>query len=208
MAEWTDEQVDLLKQLHADGMSCSITGARLGRSRNAVIGKLHRLGLSNGQSPTTRRLSNWAGKKRRRNRNGSAARQDAQLALLNARRKLRGETPFQSLAEHAAAQDLAKAELAELLAAPDIVVPPSERKKLQDLEDNSCRWPYGDPQSPDFHFCNGVRVPGLPYCKHHRARAYQPPVPRSYLPHPLRGGSLIIGDKSEILKEFDTMEPA
>jgi GcrA cell cycle regulator len=62
--------------------------------------------------------------------------------------------------------------------AEELVIPPAERKTLQMLTESSCRWPIGDPQSPDFHFCNRNKVPGLPYCEHHARRAFQPPQPR------------------------------
>jgi len=58
------------------------------------------------------------------------------------------------------------------------VIPPAERKTLQMLTENSCRWPIGDPQTEEFHFCTRNKVPGLPYCEHHARRAYQPPQPR------------------------------
>ena len=46
------------------------------------------------------------------------------------------------------------------------------------LTECSCRWPIGDPQHEDFHFCNRNKVPGLPYCEFHARRAFQPPQPR------------------------------
>ena len=56
--------------------------------------------------------------------------------------------------------------------------PFAERKTIQMLTESSCRWPIGDPQNPDFHFCNRNKVPGLPYCEVHARRAFQPPQPR------------------------------
>ena len=51
-------------------------------------------------------------------------------------------------------------------------------KVLADLEMNDCRWPIGDPQQADFHFCGKKKVTGLPYCEYHARRAFQPPQPR------------------------------
>ena len=45
--------------------------------------------------------------------------------------------------------------------------------QLQDLKDRMCKWPHGDPQESDFHFCGGPSVPGLPYCEEHVKAAYQ-----------------------------------
>jgi len=58
------------------------------------------------------------------------------------------------------------------------VIPLAERKSIQTLTEASCRWPIGDPQMADFHFCGRRKVSGLPYCDFHARRAYQPPQPR------------------------------
>ncbi len=62
--------------------------------------------------------------------------------------------------------------------AEELVIPLNERLTIQTLTECSCRWPIGDPQTPDFHFCNRNKVPGLPYCEFHARRAFQPPQPR------------------------------
>lgn len=58
----------------------------------------------------------------------------------------------------------------------DIYVAPENRKGVLQLGNRDCKWPIGDPQHPDFHFCGGARVPGLPYCAHHAGKAYQSPA--------------------------------
>ncbi len=60
----------------------------------------------------------------------------------------------------------------------ELVIPLKERKTIQTLTECSCRWPIGDPQLADFHFCGKDKVPGLPYCEFHARRAFQPPQPR------------------------------
>ena len=60
----------------------------------------------------------------------------------------------------------------------EIEIPLAERKTLQDLTEGMCRWPIGDPQMTDFHFCGRNKVTGLPYCEAHARRAFQPPQPR------------------------------
>ena len=60
----------------------------------------------------------------------------------------------------------------------ELVIPVKERKSIQTLSECSCRWPIGDPQMADFHFCGKNKVPGLPYCEFHARRAFQPPQPR------------------------------
>jgi GcrA cell cycle regulator len=60
----------------------------------------------------------------------------------------------------------------------ELDIPVSERKSLLDLVEASCRWPIGDPQTAEFHFCNRSKVAGLPYCEFHARRAFQPVQPR------------------------------
>jgi GcrA cell cycle regulator len=62
--------------------------------------------------------------------------------------------------------------------AEELVIPLNERKSIQTLTEACCRWPIGDPQLADFHFCGRKKVTGLPYCEFHARRAFQPPQPR------------------------------
>ena len=56
--------------------------------------------------------------------------------------------------------------------------------RIQTLAECHCRWPIGDPQHPDFHFCGKTKVAGLPYCEFHARRAFQPPQSRRREPAP------------------------
>ena len=62
--------------------------------------------------------------------------------------------------------------------AEELVIPLNERKYIQTLTEICCRWPIGDPQLADFHFCGKKKVTGLPYCEAHARRAFQPPQAR------------------------------
>ncbi len=156
---WTDERVDLLKKLWAEGLSASQIAGRLGGiTRNAVIGKVHRLGLS-GRATTSRMKSS------RPRARATAARRAQRPSF----RQI-GNPAFRSLYQGEAEPFTPSSE--------EMVIPPAERKSLQDLTESSCRWPIGDPQHDDFHFCNGSKVPGLPYCEFHAKRAFQPPQAR------------------------------
>ena len=57
-------------------------------------------------------------------------------------------------------------------------IPLEDRKSVLQLKENDCRWPIGDPQHAEFHFCNRSKVTGLPYCEFHSRRAFQPVQPR------------------------------
>jgi GcrA cell cycle regulator len=58
------------------------------------------------------------------------------------------------------------------------VIPFSERVTIMELRDSMCRWPMGDPTTPEFRFCGGKAITGLPYCPHHSRIAYQPAAER------------------------------
>jgi GcrA cell cycle regulator len=159
---WNDERVEALKKLWADGLSASQIAGRLGGvTRNAVIGKVHRLGLA-GRATTSRMKSH-----RPRVRTQAATRR-----LMNkARPPVNiGNPAFRSLY-------LADSE-PYVPPAEDVVIPLAERKYIQTLTETCCRWPIGDPQQPDFHFCGKGKIPGLPYCEVHARRAFQPPQAR------------------------------
>ncbi len=154
---WTDERVELLKKLWAEGLSASQIAGRLGSvTRNAVIGKVHRLGLS-GRATTSRMKSH-------RPRPRMAAKRMAKSRFSTV-----GNPAFRALyAEPDAYQPPAE----------ELVIPEKERKYIQTLTECSCRWPTGYPQTPEFHFCGKEKVPGLPYCEFHARRAFQPPQTR------------------------------
>lgn len=160
---WTDERVEQLKKLWAEGLSASQIAGRLGGvTRNAVIGKVHRLGLS-GRATTSRMKSHRA-------RPRAVASNPAKRPVAKSRFGTVGNPALRALYSPDAETYVPPAE--------EVVIPLAERKSLQMLTENSCRWPIGDPQTPDFHFCNHTKVPGLSYCEHHARRAYQPPQPR------------------------------
>lgn len=165
---WTDERVELLKKLWSDGLSASQIAAELGSvTRNAVIGKVHRLGLS-----------------------GRAKSAAAPAAPRNtAPRKAAPRAPSHPMASPApthGAVALAPAFEAEAetemqtapQAAEDVVIPFSDRVTIMDLREYMCRWPMGDPTTPEFRFCGARSQTGMPYCAHHARIAYQPAADR------------------------------
>ncbi|MGD9670979.1 MAG: GcrA family cell cycle regulator [Hyphomicrobiaceae bacterium] len=158
---WTDERVELLKKLWSEGLSASQIAGRIGGvSRNAVIGKVHRLGLS-GRATTTRMKSH---RPRPRMSQTTAKRpQKARFAQV-------GNPALRALYQPDAEPFVPAQE--------ELVIPLKERKSIQTLTECNCRWPIGDPQHSDFHFCGKTKVAGLPYCEFHARRAYQPPQVR------------------------------
>lgn len=158
---WTDERVELLKKLWSEGLSASQIAGRIGGvTRNAVIGKVHRLGLS-GRATTTRMKSHRA---RPRMAQGAAKKaQKPRFAQV-------GNPALRALYQPDAEPFVPSVE--------ELVIPEKERKSIQTLAECDCRWPIGDPQLADFHFCGKAKVTGLPYCEFHARRAFQPPQVR------------------------------
>jgi GcrA cell cycle regulator len=157
---WNDERVELLKKLWAEGLSASQIAGRIGGvTRNAVIGKVHRLGLS-GRAPTSR---------------SATVRPRQRIASARRPAKPRFPTAVGNVALRALYQPDAEPYVPTF---EELDIPLAERRCLQDLTESDCRWPIGDPQHADFHFCNRSKVTGLPYCEFHARRAFQPPQPR------------------------------
>jgi len=162
---WTDERVELLRKLHADGLSNELIAEKMGGvTRNAVLGKINRLGLSGSKAhphrPSVTKKAAEAGWRTKPRKSAKA--QQAKPRVVKAR--------------SAFAQLLAADADGYVPPAEELVIPVSERKTLQDLDDGDCRWPIGDPQNSEFHFCGKGKVTGLPYCQHHARVAFKPPI--------------------------------
>jgi GcrA cell cycle regulator len=160
---WTDDRVEILKKLWSEGLSASQIAMRLGTvTRNAVIGKVHRLGLA-GRATTTRVKPVRAPA---RVVPGNTKRPQARTRAVPVPVSTAPEAVFEPVYEPLPAER------------EEVYIPPHERKGVLELLESHCRWPIGDPQMHDFHFCGHPKVPGLPYCEAHAKRAYQPDLPR------------------------------
>ena len=155
---WSDERVEQLKKLWESGLSASQIAAELGNvTRNAVIGKVHRLGLSGrAKSPAA------AAPRQRKPR-------PAQHMMRVSRPVSRGNTAL----AHAFEVEIEPDPIAY-----DNVVPMSQRLSLLELNEATCHWPVGDPASSEFFFCGGKALTSLPYCVQHSRIAYQPAADR------------------------------
>ena len=156
---WTDERVELLKKLWSDGLSASrIAGELGGITRNAVIGKVHRLGLA-GRAKAPGSSTPRPRKPR------------SPHAFRTMRPSVRGNT---ALASHAAVVYEIEPEPEPI----ENIIPIGQRCSLLDLTEGKCRWPIGDPGQAEFFFCGGKAIEGLPYCGYHARVAYQPAADR------------------------------
>lgn len=155
MISWTDERVERLKALWSEGLSASqIAGELGGVTRNAVIGKVHRLGLSGRAKPQPQ-----------------AARP----------RPVRPPAmPLRPVTVTAVSGNLALMVQSIVETAPQPVLLPEpevasvERATILTLTEQMCKWPIGDPGRGDFYFCGRRSDVGTPYCAHHARLAYQP----------------------------------
>jgi GcrA cell cycle regulator len=161
---WTQEQTDLAISLWRQGVSGSIIGARLGKSRCSVLGKLHRLKLT---TPRPTRVQ-------RRNIGQDTRKERQRRARELAAKSARPPTPFAKL-------------MAEpFVPQPAPVIPRNQLKDLQSLGDNECRYPCTDGPPSSHLFCSREKRPGLPYCDLHARVCFVPPNPARIAP---RGGN-------------------
>ena len=201
---WTEERIERLKKMWADGSTASQIADELGGvSRNAVIGKAHRLGLEQRPSPVK------AGEEKEKK--AAPAPAAAAPAAKPAPKAAAPAAPAASpAAAPAAAQPAAPAsqrsgseiqyrsigpggfvrqgpgdQQAPIPPAPPRRLVPAkpspevaDKTSLLELNDRICKWPMGHPGEPDFHFCGEPSNPGFPYCVQHCGVAYQAQLPR------------------------------
>lgn len=153
---WNTDRIAQLKELKARGLSAACIAAEMGGgiTRNAVIGKLTRLGLGGG--PRIARAPRRCAPK------PAAPRPRPSRLVVRV-----GAAPLQVVV----AEPAPRIEL-EPVAAP--VIPFGQRCSLMKLREDTCRWPVGDPGTEDFFFCGGKRADGFPYCAWHARLAYLP----------------------------------
>ena len=138
---WTDEKVNKLKELWGKGKTASQIAEILGGiTRNAVIGKAHRLNLS--AKIKTRTATS--------NKNFESS-----LDIRKTRSTKGKRSRFKSL-----------------LIEKDFE--PENPKQLEELDENSCKWPIGHPDEKSFYFCGRSSLKDFSYCKLHLLYAYQP----------------------------------
>ena len=152
--EWNEESIIKLRALWAEGHSTAEIGRRMGVSKNAVVGKAHRLTLDARPSPIRR-----DGDKTPRRRQLRRTRGPTLPALTAALAKLPGDLPA-ALRPHA--------QIVERTA-PVLRAVPTPRPGARVTP---CCWPIGEPGTRSFRFCDEDSIGGKPYCEQHSALAY------------------------------------
>ncbi len=143
---WNDERVELLKKFWSEGLSASQIASKMGGvTRNAVIGKVHRLGLSGRAAPA---------KPQRGCDIASPASQPVAAQTF-------ARLPIEPMLDEP-----------EFVA--PVVLQSGDMTTVATLKGNMCKWPIGDPAKDDFHFCGQSAPSGKPYCAYHAHIAFQP----------------------------------
>ncbi|WP_041544316.1 GcrA family cell cycle regulator [Chelativorans oligotrophicus] len=168
---WTDERVEQLKKLWSEGLSASQIAAQLGGvSRNAVIGKVHRLKLS------ARGRATAAPARRKKAATAASASGAAAAAGARKQRNANPRPVTASIGATALKLQFEEDAVAHQYLRPieNVVVPISRNLKLTELTERTCKWPNGDPLVEDFSFCGSDTADSGPYCTYHSRLAYQP----------------------------------
>ena len=162
LSTWTPEREMDLRLFYLKGLSCSQIAAELGSgiTRNAVIGKIHRLGLDGRPKPER------------------VQKERKQKAVLNSRRWRAKHNPTHLFAM-INGSDPGYVEPS----CDELIIPIEQRRTLIELTDTTCRFPIGDPATEGFYFCGGHPVGGKPYCSFHCRLAYTKPEPRKRTPN-------------------------
>ena len=181
---WTDDRVEILKKLWVEGQSASQIAKELGGvTRNAVIGKVHRLGLSNratssssSKSDTkskpsvksmsdTKRVSNKTSTSKVTSANSPS---EPRSNVTSLRRQI--IPAGQPLPPQPSANEISP----EALARVSEIEKKAKKISLLELTERTCKWPVGDPATEEFWFCGLPSQAGKPYCEAHVGVAFQP----------------------------------
>jgi len=202
---WTDERIDRLKELWTQGMTASQIADELGGvSRNAVIGKAHRLGLQSRPSPVKPNEGPVEASPSPFEPEAETIRTEAEPEAAEAEPEATGieadsepaaaapapvpaapQPQIRSIGPGGFVRQAPGEQQSPIPPAPPRRLVPAkpspeiaDKTSLLDLNEKICKWPIGHPGEPDFHFCGAQANPGFPYCVEHCGVAYQAQIPR------------------------------
>ena len=186
---WSDERVAILKKMWLEGSSASEIAKELGNiTRNAVIGKVHRLGMSNRDTNNLKSGSSTSNTKKsvRRGRPPKVNKEEKKRGrppkpkdpgnfprTLDVKEKSITSSSKEMRLDDSkikVVSDLSEETLQNILK----VEMKSKKISLMELTERTCKWPIGDPATDTFWFCGHESEPGKPYCKTHISIAFQP----------------------------------
>lgn len=180
---WDSITLKKLKSLLGKGLSTSEIGKRLGMSKNAVVGKLNRMGWNTKAGTTTK------GKSDKTKKTATTTKAKTKAVAKAPAKKPVAKAPVKKTPQKPAAKKT-ETKKATTKSAPKVEKPVKEPKsaaknlamhqriiqhslEMANLKPNQCRWPIGDPDSENFHFCGKTVFTGKPYCYEHCRLAYQ-----------------------------------
>ena len=196
---WTPDRVEILTEMWMEGKSASLIAKELGGiTRNAVIGKVHRLGLSNrnitqkNNSKKTKSLNNEKNKIKNNNKLETAKNNISKTENKSVKSKLSSKNnvkieikefdekqvneksvlyeDLNSIETEAMTSEVSE----EFLKNVKTIEKKSKKLSLMELTERHCKWPIGDPATDKFWFCGLSSEPGKPYCETHIELAFQP----------------------------------
>ncbi|MGR3614583.1 MAG: GcrA family cell cycle regulator [Paracoccaceae bacterium] len=184
---WTDERVELLKKMWGEGQSASQIAKELGGvTRNAVIGKVHRLGLSNratggNSAKAAEPKEKPAAKAKPEPKAKPQPKTEPARPVAPAETSPAENKPIvparkqiipagQPLPPQPSANEISP----EALAKVNEIEKKAKKLTLMELTERTCKWPVGDPATEDFWFCGLPVKQGKPYCEAHVGVAFQP----------------------------------
>jgi len=176
--EWTEQRIEVLRKLWGQGQTASQIAAILGGiTRNAVIGKAHRLGLTGRPSPIKREAGASPQPRRRAAANAAPARRMPGAGQPGgAHGQPLPHTHGLSHGTSSVPQQQARTQGPTAPAARETpVAPPAPKpapRAAAHVGSKTCSWPMGDPKQPGFHFCGEPAEIGKPYCSQHCHVAY------------------------------------
>ena len=195
---WTDERVETLKRMWAEGQSASQIAKELGGvTRNAVIGKVHRLGLSNraGEGAAASDDTDQPGPARSEPSSPKPAEPAAAKPAAAPKPAVERAAPQAAPAAPASGATVTPLPIRKAIIPAGQPLPPqpsaneispealasvrevekrAKKLTLMELTERTCKWPIGDPATEDFWFCGLPSVAGKPYCEAHVGVAFQP----------------------------------
>jgi len=197
---WDSTMLKKLKALVGKGLSTSEMGKKLGMSKNAVVGKLNRLGWNAKATDVVPKKSTKAEESKKASAKKTSAKSGAKKTTTKQAAVAKKPVKKPVAVKPTKKVNVKKAKIVEKAAKPakkekttvkeakPVVKTASKKTKkdlalhelliqhalqMANLKPNQCRWPIGDPDSDDFHFCGETVFAGKPYCYEHCRQAYQ-----------------------------------
>lgn len=172
---WTDDRVEILKTMWMEGNSASQIAKELGGvTRNAVIGKVHRLGLSNRATPNKAKPKVAPKAKAVPKTKAPSKPKSVETSSVSQAVSIPPRKPVITAGQPLPPQPSNSEISAEALEKVASVEKGAKKLSLMELTEKTCKWPIGDPATEDFWFCGLGVESGKPYCAAHNGVAFQP----------------------------------